>query len=676
MKKTKFSLCLLLILVSTLHVSNTFAQDSRQWHLPEGAKARLGKGSISEIAFSPDGKLLAVAGGIGIWLYDAQTNKELGLFTRHTGYIFSIAFSPDGKILAGGSSDNTIRFWEVASGSHLRTLTGHTSWVSSVVFSPDGKIFAGGSSDNTIWFWDAETGSHLRTLTGHTDYISRIAFCPDGKTLASMSRGKDKTIRLWDVKTGAHFRTLTRQELVYNFYVNIVFSPDGQTLMDMSSDRITLLNTRTGAHLWTITSGVRAWFNSAVFSPDGQTLAVGIPNFTVELWDARTGEPKNTFVADTVVSLEDISSPSSGIRSVVFSPDGQTLVGVKTDETIWFWEVASGAHLRTLTGHTDSVSSVAFSPDGQVITSDSENGFARLWDVRTGSLLRTFVKDKDNNRWNVFSPDGQIRLEWRFGDNKLYLYDVETGSHLRTLGPIYTAALFGPDAIDAMFAPDGQTLVITHRRVLFHVDGLTLPNRGKDKTIELWDVKTGTHLRTLTGHTDSVSDVEFSPDGETLISGSEDGTIRFWSVDTGEHIRTLRPKHQGSVRSFVFSPDRQTLAITFSQQLFPYRDLMGYKEEDKTIELWDVKTGTHLRTLTGHTDWIVVAAFFPDGQTLLSWSTDNTIRLWNVDTGEQLRTLKGHTKTIKGYAFTPDRQTLVSWSADGTILLWDIAPLD
>ena len=97
--KTTVTLLILLTVVSL----NTFAQDSPQWHLPDGATARLGKGSISEIAYSPDGTRLAVASSIGIWLYDTATYQEVALLTGHTSSVSSVAFSPDGRTLASGS---------------------------------------------------------------------------------------------------------------------------------------------------------------------------------------------------------------------------------------------------------------------------------------------------------------------------------------------------------------------------------------------------------------------------------------------------------------------------------------------------------------------------------------------------------------------------------------------
>ena len=108
MKHRFFSLSLILFAVFALPL-NTFAQDSPQWHLPEGVKARLGKGSITEIKYSPDGTKLAVGSRIGVWIYDAQTGEELYLYPGPTGFVWNISFSPDGNTIASEDSDNNIR---------------------------------------------------------------------------------------------------------------------------------------------------------------------------------------------------------------------------------------------------------------------------------------------------------------------------------------------------------------------------------------------------------------------------------------------------------------------------------------------------------------------------------------------------------------------------------------
>ena len=209
-----------LLILFTLFSVYTYAQDYTQLGLPDGAKARLGKGSVSDIQYSPDGTLLAVGGSLGIWLYDTHTGAEVGLLAGDTAGIISVSFSPDGSTLASGSWGKVVRLWDVSTGELIRTFEGHASGVIS--FSPDGQILASGGS-KMVSLWDVSTGELIQTFESEepNTWFSSVSFSPDGLTLA----GSDgyRTF-LWDVSTGEMIQSLLSLERPLSTH-SILFSP-------------------------------------------------------------------------------------------------------------------------------------------------------------------------------------------------------------------------------------------------------------------------------------------------------------------------------------------------------------------------------------------------------------------------------------------------------------------
>jgi WD40 repeat protein len=189
-------------------------------------------------------------------------------------------------------------------------------------------------------------------------------------------------------------------------------------------------------------------------------------------------------------------------------------------------------------------------------------------------------------------------------------------------------------------------------------DGLTLVSGSRDKTIKIWNLRSGNLLRTLGGHTSDVNSVAISRDGQTLISGSGDHTIQVWNLNNGTLLRTLSG-HADWVTSVAISRDGQTLVSSGGR--------------DRTIKIWNLSNGTLLRTLSVHTDSVNSVAISPNGQTLMSGNSDHTIKIWNLNNGTLLRTLSGHTDSVSSVAISPNGQTLVSGSSDNTIKVWNLS---
>jgi dipeptidyl aminopeptidase/acylaminoacyl peptidase len=309
-----------------------------------GQKGR--KGAVAPIpsqfwcaTFSPDGKavaavagLLETAGQAVVW--DLPSGKMRFQHPEKLG-VRSVAFSPDGKTLAIALYEGTVKLLDPATGQEKSVLRGHTKGVNCVAFSPDGKTLATASLDTTAKLWDVATGKEMKTLRGHTEYVLCVAFSPDGQMLATASGASHNAERggnakLWDVATGKERTTLGGFTRPVEF---VTFSPDGKTVATASWDGSVRLWDAAGQSHTTLLSN--AIGTTAVrYSPDGKLLAaaIGSPNSgpsEVKIWETATNR-----------ELADLKHPSN-VWSVEFSPDGRSLVTSCWDNTVKLWELAT-----------------------------------------------------------------------------------------------------------------------------------------------------------------------------------------------------------------------------------------------------------------------------------------------------------------------------------------------
>jgi small GTP-binding protein len=233
--------------------------------------------------------------------------------------------------------------------------------------------------------------------------------------------------------------------------------------------------------------------------------------------------------------------------------------------------------------------------------------------------------------------------------------------------------------------------------VAFDPQGETLASGSNDKTVRLWEMRSGKLLRTLNGHQGQVWSVAFGLQGEMLASGGEDQTVRLWEVSSGKELHTLE-RHTNWVNSVAFDPQLGILAsgsvdrgvklwkpasgrllhtlnghqdFVKSVAFDPKGGMLASGGLDSTVKLWEPASGKLLRTLAGHQGPVWHVAFRLQGGMLASGSDDKTVRLWEAHSGKLLRTLEGHTASVDIVAFSPDGRLLASKSTDSTIRLWD-----
>ncbi len=648
------------LMLGLASVFPTSAQDagSRPVITPDNAaqlalSARLGRGSGAALVWSPDGDTLAVGGSAGVWLYDTRNfEAEPRLLEGQASMsLTAIAFSPDGKLLASATAavwERPVWLWDVATGQKLNELPGPENAVDSLAFSPDGKVLATGEGNpgHQVRLWDVATGEQLDELSRHTGPVTDLAYTRDGLRLVSVSM--DGTVRGWNPAAEEEFPLKEEVEepegerLVFPL-TSVALKPDEDVLALGGWDGYVRL---WDAVQWKVIkmAGHSGAINSVAFSPDGKILASGSGDQVILLWDmasvqAAESQPERP----AVVKAVELTGHTGGVTCVVFSPDGKRLASASDDGTVRIWDVETGETLTVLGGPTGWVTGLTFSPDGTVLASGYDNrggignGAVQLWDVAAGLRLSTLEMAGYDEvvRDLTYRQDGAV-LAVASSDTTIWLWDLLSNRELVELDA-YAGAISSVPATLA-FDPKGVLLAAGYG----------------DGTVRLWDISTDQVSLSLDGHTNSVSDVVFSPTQQILASASSfDNTVRLWDLVTGESLSVLSVS---SVQTLAYRPGSTVLA-------------MG--SFDGMVRLLDTVTGQFLNELRAPSG-VNCIAFSADGDVLVAGTDQGELQLWDAATGKGLATLQAHYSRVLTLAFNSDGTLLASGGEDGTVRTWGV----
>jgi WD40 repeat protein len=332
------------------------------------------KGTVSAVAFSPDGKrALSASEDKTLKLWDLATKKEIRTLKGHEGEVYAAAFSPDGRYALSGSEDKSVRLWDVTTGKEIGVFSGHDTAVYAVAFSRDGRFALSGHKDGTLKLWDVAALRELRERRSVPKYLMGVAQAGPLGYLANLAWVEAAQREMPRIEIPSAVRAFTGHA---DLVTSVAFSPDNRHALSGSKDRT--------LKLWDVETGklVRSWEGgqgpvyTVAFSPDGQQALSGGFEPVLRLWDVAYGT--------CVKSWEGMQGP---IYSVVFSPDGRQALSGGYDGSVRLWDLAGSKEAQTWPPHPEPVASVAFSADGKFALSGSYDKTLELWDVPTTQVL-------------------------------------------------------------------------------------------------------------------------------------------------------------------------------------------------------------------------------------------------------------------------------------------------
>lgn len=709
-----------LLPILILFTLNGYAQEYTTWGLPDGAKARLGKGEITTIAFSPDGSLLASASSVGIWIYDAQTSKELALLPVHkdedtTALNYGIAgnttvntlvFSPDSKLLATASWDGIIRLFDLTNYRERYTLHKNEKTRPrglagkpeiSLAFSSDGKTLTSLEKTDlhSMKVWDVDSGKLLSDMVGRiagdlqlnengnltveiNDTTSQgksnrdnpfLAFSlsPDGATFAA-ANAKTRKMQGF-LQTGIVFGNVRSRELEPPL-INVTADPPN-SFMNQITETVYPISELIFSPDGTVLAGIETRTTKS-FNRAGRSESKRTNDIKIRLWYVSTGREFSTM---TLKQSENIRLP----LCLAFSSDSNTFATANQGDTVQIWNVASGGLISTITipapesappSRKNAVSALTFHPDGKTIaiatdgTESGGNSSLQLWNVADGKLISTLAEHP-----KMYSiATNATNFLYLKGSDVFELRETNTGKMLQDLTPIWLHIIKNFSEIESLaFSSENALIAIG----------------GRDGLIELWNGITAKRLLTLKGHTGKIKTLAFSTDESVLASGSDDISIRLWNTRTGVQLLKLTAHAKsGKKQNFSNAPTLRSAELVNNLVFSSDGKYLAASSEYGTVWLWELSTANLLTTITSHeeaADMLLTGtglskigmAFSPNSNFFASGGMDGEILLSDVSPNPVSLPLRRHSWSVKSFAFSPDSKLLASGSRDTTIRLWN-----
>jgi WD40 repeat protein len=327
----------------------------------------------THICVSPDGsRVLSYGAGMVV-----ESHISTGLPTiaweRHSQGVEAVAVMPDGRRAVSGSSDTTLRLWNIATGEELAVIEGATLGAYAVAVAPDGGKVAAGCKDGVVREFSLPDGKLLRELTGHLGYVHSAAYTPDGLQLITCAG--DGRIRIWSADSDEPIHVMREHR---GGVLSVAVSADGRRALSGGRDGTVRLWDLEAAQLLRTFSGHRGWVEAVSFGVEGGYAFSSGRDGRILKWNLESGEIEAEMV------------PGSWVRTLACAPDGKYIYAAGDDGLISCWDLISGTKVATRQGHEAAVEDLAFTPDGEYLISASRDSSLLVW-TRPETLLPVYV---------------------------------------------------------------------------------------------------------------------------------------------------------------------------------------------------------------------------------------------------------------------------------------------
>jgi len=607
-----------------------------------------------KVQFSSDEDHLLCTCNDKIQVVHVKTGKIIQTLQEEGDVVSCFAPSPDGKFCVTASKSLLLRQWDLMNGQQIKTWKAvHKAPIASMTFDTTSTLLATGSSDSTVKVWDIIKQYYTHNFKGSSGVVSLVRFHPNAKILQLFSASDDCKIRVWDLKKS---RCIAVLESHFSVVTSLAFSHSGESMISSSRDNV--------LNVWDLSNkrivrtipafeGVESVFMLPIGvdcpgceDKEKEYFVSAGSKGQLRFWSLADGKCVFTKTVIQPKNNENNNKEDTG-QQIVYATlcNVMEMIAIVTfDHNIVLYDLGSLKRVKQFVGYNDEILDVCFAgADENHLAVATNSSQLRIYNLTTMNcqLLEghtdTVLSLEINNSGDTLvtgSKDNTIRI-WKMTEHSEFKC-VAIG-----VGHTHAVATVAWSRLSSSF----------------------VASASQDNTIKIWNVPSVSDTDspfkmtvqfTEKAHDKDINSITVSPNDKLLATGSQDKTAKIWVVADGSALGTLRG-HKKGIWCVRFSPVDQCVATSSA---------------DSTIKFWALSDQTCVKTFEGHTSSVLKFSFMTRGMQLISSGSEGLIKLWTIKTNECVKTFDQHLDKVWSIAVNKKQDEVVSGGADSVINIW------